>query len=359
MPNEDINELLSLGINSINDKHIKNIYFDTDQNGLRYFFVDLTKVGVKTRVVITTIPSFKDEPTIKLSIASVTMGRVNALNLIQKRGYFSNSFINPYLKECCLPMSFDEETLSFVIKPFDWIKSFPASNISEYLFNSAKTVENAYHLNSNVFGFDLDISKLSSNREFIDVDTTDVKNIYNDVKAGCLSEYPSMNEGETKTIYSLTEETLNQHVKSSFVSEMEEEINSSLIPNNVKFDLKGTNVHLEKLDKITFTLFFSVNEYLLAVDTDLDFVSSSSISYVAYFTKQVSIPAFITTSLNNVLSNLCNTYSYFEYNASEMFLINLESLNDDPDIPLDIKYSPNSIEINHSKNIAEFKITRQ
>lgn len=358
LPNEDINELLSLGLKSLNDKHIKNIYFDTDQNGLRYFFVDLAKVGVKTRVVISTVPSVKDTNTIKLSIASVSMGKVNALTLLQKRGYLSNDYINPYFKACHLPISFDQDNLSFEVKPYDWIKIFPTSAIGDYLFSTSKSIENAYSFNSNVFGFNLDISKLSSGKEFTNVDTSHVPNIYDEVKEGCISQFPSMSDGETKRIYSFSEEDLNKHIKSSFVSEIDEEITSTLINTKVGFKLVGANVHIDKIDELTLTLFFSINGYLLDVDTTLTYVSSPLVYFGAYFQKHAISSPMINAALSNVLSKLTDKYSYFDYTASEMLYLNLESLNEDIDIEDTIKYSQKSVELNHSDKTIDFKLTK-
>ena len=359
LPNEDINELLSSGVQSLNNKHIKSIYYESDLQGLRYFFVDLTKIGVKTRVVITTVPEVKGNSTISLKIASVSMGKVNALEILKKQGYLTSKVINPYFKECHLPISFNEENMSFEVSPFNyWVKLFPTSLIGNEIFNVSKGVDGAYTFNSSIFGFDLDLTSISNNREYISVPTSNTPNVYEEVKSGCLSEFPSMSEGDTKTVYSLTEEGFNKLIKSSFASTMKEEFISEYTSSNVIFDLVGANIHLDQIDKLTFSLFFSVNGYMLGIDTNLSYISSSSSYFGGYFQKIEESSTLIENALTNVLSNLGSNYTYMDYTASKMLHINLEALNDDPDIDADIKFATKQLEINPATKSLEFKITK-
>ena len=66
----------------------------------------------------------------------------------------------------------------------------------------------------------------------------------------------------------------------------------------------------------------------------------------------------INSALSNVLSKLTDKYSYFDYTASEMLYLNLESLNEDIDIEDTIKYSQKSVELNHSDKTIDFKLTK-
>ena len=357
MLNEDINELLAHGVKTLNNKHIENIYYDVDSQGYRYFFVDLAKVGIKTRVVITTVPSVKDESTIKLSISSISIGKVNALKLLDRKGYLSSDFFDLYFAACHLPISFKKESLSFEVKPYQWLNMFPSSEIGNEIFNASKTIENAYAFNSNLFGFDLDISKYSSGKEYVNVDSSSVPNVYDEVKNGCQSYYPSMSTDETKVIYSLSEEDLNKHIKSSFVSTYKSEISSSLTSKKAVFDIVGANVHIDQLDKITVTLFFSINGYIVSKDAYLKLTASSEVFFGSYFTKE-SGSKLLDKALTNVLSCLSTSYSYFDYTSSEMFFINLESLNEDTDLSIDIRASKKGMEINHSSKTIEFKLTK-
>ena len=88
LPEEDINELLAIGNDSLNDKHIESIYYSVDESGIRYFYVDLTKVVIKTCVVISAIPSITDSSTVSLSIHSVTIGKINALSYLKNQKRF-------------------------------------------------------------------------------------------------------------------------------------------------------------------------------------------------------------------------------------------------------------------------------
>ena len=359
VPEEDINELLGVGVKSLNDKYIKDIYFDIDELGYQNFYVDLVKVGVKTRVVISTVPSILDETTIKLDIYSVSMGKVNTLDMLKKKGYISKQFIDPFFKASSLPIVFDEDSLSFLISPYSFIKKFPNTYMGEYIFNTLKNISNAYSFNSNIFGFDADISKLSSHKEYVEVNKVDTLDVYFSVKEGCISNYDSMLEGETRSIYSLTEEVFNKHIKSSFVSNKKEEVSSSYTTNKVIFDLLGANIHLDQSDKINVTLFLLINNYIISIDTYLSYISSSSsIFFGGYFELQSNLDPFINESLKDVISSLSDRYSYFEYTPNEMLRITLESLDSDPDIPLDIRHSQKAIEINPLSKSIEFKLTK-
>ena len=358
LPEEDINELLSIGVKSLNDKYIKDIYFDIDELGYRNFYVDLVKVGVKTRVVISTIPSVKDENTIKLSISQVSMGKVNALDMLKKKGYISKEFIDPFFKASSLPITFNESSLAFEITPYRWISEFPESNIGDYLFQTAKDIEGCYSFVSNIFGFSLDVSKLTNGRVYSESDTSNVPNIYDEVKSGCISNYSEMSDGETKSIYSLSEADLNKHIKASFISNEKEEIESTLTSKKVTFDLSGVNVHVDQIDNMVFSLFFFINGYTICVDTSMHFMVTSSISFNAYLEKSSNLSSLINSSLTNVVSNLSTIYSYFEYTANEMLHLSLEALNSDPDIEVDIRYSQKAIEINPATKSIDFKLTK-
>lgn len=87
LPTEDVNELLSIGVASLNDKHIKNIYYDVDESNINYFYVDISSSFIKSRVVITAIPNLKDSSTYCLSINSITIGKVNAFKYLENKGY--------------------------------------------------------------------------------------------------------------------------------------------------------------------------------------------------------------------------------------------------------------------------------
>ena len=359
LPEEDINELLAIGNDSLNDKHIESIYYSVDESGIRYFYVDLTKVVIKTRVVISTIPSITDSSTVSLSIHSVTIGKINALSYLQRNGYLTSNYLDTYFKACHLPITYDESSLSFKITPFNYIDEFPNSEIGEELFIKAKGVENALQLNNSLFGFDMDLSRIrSSNVSFNDVDTTDIPNIHDEILNGSEDSYPSMSTLESKTIYSLNEETLNKLVKSSFVSNKREEIVSSLTENKVSYDIKGINVHIDVIDKITFKIFLSVNSYLVDVDVELIYASSSPFSFKANFIVESSGSPVVNKALGNALSSLADEYNYLTYQTSnKLFSINFESINEEFSDP-DIKYCSKLIEINPATHCIDFKIVK-
>ena len=362
LPKEDINELLSIGVDSIENKHIIDIYYEENIEGYRFFYVDLKGVGLKTRVKFTTVPSIRDESTVRLSISSATIGKVNALGILERKGYLTSEFINNYFERCYLPITFDEAHLSFDVHPYRWVSMFPSTELSDYIFSQSKDISGAYSLNSNLFGFYLDISKLSNGNEFKDVEESSAPNIYEEVKQGLLDNFDDMVSGETRTIYSLSEEGFNKLAKSSFTSILKEEVTSTLTSNKVEFDLKGSNILLDEDETIKVGLFFLINGYIFDVESRLHKVSStSSIVYKTYFEEEAISSTLIERSLNNVLGDLGSTYSYFEFMANpHMLQINLETLNMDEDISSkpDLKYSIKSIEINQASKTIDFKLTK-
>lgn len=358
LPKDDVNELLAIGKDSLNDKHIENIYYDYDEMGYRYFYVDLTKVIFKTRVVITTIPSIKDSSTVLFSISECKVGKLNAFGFLEQKGYLKSDFLNNYFNSCHLPITYDESLHAFEVTPFSWIDEFPDSEIGGELFEQAKTTPNTLYLNSNLFGFDVILSNLKTNAKYTDVDVDNIPKIPDEIRSKCESEYSSLGESESKTIYSISEETLNKLIKSSLVSNQKEEFTSSWTSNTLCFDLKGINVHLDVIDKVKISLFYSINGYLLDKEIPLTYVDSSPTAFVANFTCDTSSSNVINKSINNAFSLLSNKYSYIKYkNSNKTLSIDMEDMNDEF-TTIDLKYCPKAIEINPSTHSLDFKITK-
>ena len=359
LPKEDINELLNIGVNLTNDKYISSIYYDFNEDG-HYFYVDLNKVVVKTRVIFSFIPTLLDNTTIKLNITSISMGKVNAKNILEKKGYLTNKFIDDYFAKCHLPIRYDKNNLSFLVKPLAFINDFPTSNIGEYIFNASKNILGAYSLHTNnIFGFDLDISKLKGNDEYIDVASSDAPNIKEDLIEACNTNYSSMSEGESKTIYTLTELDLNKLIKETYKSNQKEEINSNFTSNKVIFDLIGVNAHIDTYNNIRLCFFYSINGYIIETSASIEAMNNGSqITYAMYFDVKESDVSITNISMKDTLSNLSSGHDYFRYISDSMFMLDLGSINEELVEPL-LKYAPKSININHSSHLIEFILTKE
>ena len=360
LPKEDINELLAIGQDRVNDKYVESIYFDVDESNHAYFFVDLKNTFVKTRVVIATTISLKDSSTIKLSISSVSMGKMNAFNIVRSKGYLDKNYVDNYFKACHLPVKFDESNLAFEITPYNFINMFPKSNIVMELFQNALDRANVISLNTSIFGFNVDISKLrSSDISYIDHDTSYIPNVSSELLDAVESNYSTMSSGESRVVYSLSESSLNKIINSSFVSTQKEEITSTLTSNKVIYDFKGVNIHLNEVDKITLKMYYSINGYLIDVDTYLN-VSTSPISefkcnYLVNETSSSNVKESVTTILNS----LNDEYVYFTYQQSNnMFVIDFTCLNSQYSDPF-IKYAPKEISINPIEHTLEFILTNE
>ena len=358
LPKDDINELLSIGVSSLNDKHIENIYYDVDESNVNYFYVDLSNTLIKTRVKITTIPSIKDSYTSSLSIYSVTIGKVNAFNYLKNKGYLTSSYLNEYFKNCHLPITYDEINHAFEITPLSFINEFPNSLIGNKLFSKAKTIKNSFTLNG-VFGFNLDLSSLNdSNTEYKDINDSSIPNIHDELLEACEVNYPLMSEGETKTVYSVNEETMNKLVKSSFESTYKEETVSSLTKNKLVYNIKGVNTYLNNIDKIAFKIFIDINGYLIDKDISIRYVSSSPYSFKGDLISIDSDSLFINEGFEDILQSLSNEYDFISYKSSNKLLsINFENMNNEFSDP-DIKYSSKLIEINPATKAIDFKLTK-
>ena len=358
LPKEDINELLAIGAKSLNNKQISNIYIDYLESGQTCFCVDLTKVGVTTRVVISTTPSIKDDKTIRLTISNVTIGKVNGYGLLKNKGYLTSSFIDSYFKACHLPVTYNEETYSFEVKPYSFISMFPHSDIIDEVFRLAKDVPHAYSFNSHIFGFDLDLTKLGSKDEYIASPKDSAPNIPSELKEACITNYASMIDGETKVIYTLSESDLNKTLVDVFESNQKEEISSSLTSNKAVFDLIGVNIHIDEYNKINLSFFYSLNGYVLSFRSSLRYMSCTAMFYSAYFAKEESDISFVNKSMDDILSKLTATYSYYRYPSEGLFMLDLQSVNQEIEEPL-IRIAPKSISINHSEHLIEFNLTKE
>ena len=374
LPNEDINELLSHGVKQLNDKYIENIYYDFKEDH-HYFYVDLTKTLVKTRVVIDTVksPLFEDGETY-LVINRCTMGKVDAFNKLKKKGYLTSKWIDDFFNKCKLPVTYNEETLSFLVKPISLIDSFPSTSISDTFFSLFK--ENSRTLinsNNSLFGFNASFSKLVTDSDFSDIDTSTVPNLYNEIKSACEALNPGMYDfGDTMHAYSLSEDNLNKLLNKAIPETLEEQVKDGT--NFVCFSLKGIKAQIATSDKINFNLYYSINGYLIRVDTELGFFDMSNtakfnslleekftfkIKDFSFQTKQNKYVSFFINQLSSVLNNLAVLQSeIFAFNE-EGFALYLDSKEMvDEFSNLSLKDSLKDVVINTVDKTIEFNVIK-
>ena len=376
LDSSDINELLSIGVKEKNDRYIENIYYESKDEH-HYFYVDLTHVLVKSRVVIDTIksPLFEDGET-HLAIKRCTIGKIDALSYLQKKGYLTSDWINDYFNKCHLPISYNQDTLSFVIKAPTFIDDFPSSKLGDTLFSLIKESKDSFiRENSSLFGFNVEFTKLGTDDEFTEVDTSSELSLYQNIKDGCESvDFTMMSIGESKVGYSLKENELDKLVNKVISSSYKEEIKSEYTSNKVYFDLKGVKTSLDQTSKIKIKLYYSVNDYLIRVDEELEFLDLSTTSkfnslleakytlkvkdytftgkenkYVSFFINDLCL---LLKSLESLQSNIF----IFEETTSSIY-VDSKSMNSEFSTP-SLRNSKKSVVINIVNKSIDFTLTK-
>lgn len=376
LENEDINELLSNGLKKINDKHIQNIYYETKDDH-HYFYVDLTKVVIKARVVIDLVksPTFLDGNSY-LVINRCSIGKVDAINYLQKKGYLTSNWINEYFKKCELPISYNEDTLSFVINASTFIDYFPSTKLGDILFSLVKEKRSKFILeNSSLFGFNVDFTSLATLDEFSNIDTSSEPLIYDSIKSGCESiDLSMMCVDESRVGYSLSTSNLDILLNKVIGNSKLEEVNSLYTSNKVYFDLKGISTSLEESEKIKIKLYYSLNGYLIRVDEELAFLDVSNASKFkgvleARYTLKINEYTFtskedkyVTYFINELCSLLLDVSSLqsniFNFDTSlNSLYIDSQDMNKEFSDP-SLKYSLKSIKVNIETKSIDFMITK-
>ena len=377
LDNSDINELLSVGVKEKNDRYIENIYYESKDEH-HYFYVDLTHVLVKSRVVVDTVksPLFEDGET-HLIINRCTIGKADALAYLQKKGYLTSDWINDYFTKCHLPISYNQDTLSFVIKAPTFINDFPSSKLGDTLFSLVKDYKDSFiKENSSLFGFNVDFTKLGADDEFTEVDTSSELSLYQNIKDGCESvDFTMMTIGESKVGYSLKENELDILVNKVIGTSFKEEIKSEYTSNKVYFDLKGVKTSIEEVDNIKIKLYYSVNDYLIKVDEELEFLDLSTTSKFnslfeakptlnikdyTFMGKENKYVSFFINDLCLLLKNLETFDSnifIFEENTNHLY-VDSNNMNSEFSSP-SLRNSKKSVAINTANKSLDFTLTKK
>ena len=144
--------------------------------------------------------------------------------------------------------------------------------------------------------------------------------------------------GDTMHTYSLSENNLNKLLNKAIPEILEEQVKDGT--NYVCFSLKGIKAQIATSDKINFNLYYSINGYLIRVDTELGFFDMSNtakfnslleekftfkIKDFSFQTKQNKYVSFFINQLSSVLKNLTVLQSkIFTFNE-EGFALYLDS----------------------------------
>lgn len=345
LPEDDINTLLSIGTKTIEDKHIESIYYEAGEDNHHYFYVDVKKSPIKTRVIFDTVSSIENETDFHLCINEIKMGKTNPTNLLIKKGYLTTDFINRYFEACYLPISFNESAFSFNVNPFKLMDLFPKTEIGDIFFDVAKQKSEILKINEKFTGFSIDFSKFrTENHEDFVAPTYTLPDFYGELKDECeLVDFSSMSVGESKTVYSISENELNSLFEDCKV-DVFDEITSKLLPNkSAEFSLVGTKVTFMDSSSLKIDFSYSLNGYEVVVSTAISFTDLSTSYFFSNFSIQYNVSSgtyvfngasneivesFIS-HLRGIFENIEETQEgFFEFNEnSDLLLINLESMN--------------------------------
>ena len=358
LPQDDVNELLSQGVESINDKHINAVYFEPKDDH-HYFYVDLKKVFFKTRVVIETTAVTDADFVTHFLISDCRIGKTPAFEYLKSRSYMTKTFLDDYFKKCNLPMTYNETYNSFDISPLSFIKDFSETKIGTKFFSLAKEIENSLRPNVSPFGFTLNFSKIVKNNEFIEKTIEIPGNFYNEISSAYDDfDISSMYSGEKKKMYSISQDTLS-NLLNYVLPETTEDITSNLTDNVATFKLKGASFILNNVDAPVIKLFYSMNGYLIDVDINTTFVDLSTNFYSFAITWTNSEVDLTNEHLNQIFNNIVtNQPGFFTYSeTSQKLSVNLKSLNDsEPDFEL--RFASKNVQIDPSTNSVNFIVTK-
>ena len=293
---DEINDLLYDGVQTLDDKHISNIYYEKVENDFHTFYVDLKKMPVKTRVVITTYVGESDSNTINLNIYSVKIGKVDASKYLVRKGYLTEEFINKYFEACNLPISYNESAYSFQIKATSYISMFPKGDFANLLWNEVLETSQCYSVNTSTLGLNVLFSKLRTTSELSKKTfETPLPDFYQELKDSLeVIDFSAMSIGESKTAYSISLDDFD-HLLTESLPANKEEITSTLLSSKATFELVGASTKIKNDGNLDIAFLYSLNGYLVDVHQDTEFNDYST----SYFNAEFSITNSITFANQN------------------------------------------------------------
>ena len=272
LPKDDVNELLSKSVKKLNNKRIESIYYDIGEDNHYYFYVDLKKTGVKTRVVIDTLLEVDElNKCYYFAIQDCTMGKTPAFSFLSKKGYFSQEFFSKIGEYSNLPISYLEEYNRIKYEPTKYLDQFPYGNVSGLMFDLVKEVSSTISLDPSNIGFKVDFTKFRNTDYASDTETTEVVDVYQKVKDALEStSYSSLPIGEPYTVASLSDKELTAILNDSFIEINDDEVKSALTSNTANFSINKVNVKF--IDDVTLRYVYdvSMNGYVCNINQDAE-----------------------------------------------------------------------------------------
>ena len=227
---DEINDLLLDGVKSINDKHIESINYERSENNFHIFYVDLKKMPIKTRVVLTTYVSDWSNEKVTLKIYTTKIGKVEATKYLTRKGYLTEKFLNNYFEKCQLPISYYESSQIFEIKATDYISMFPKGNFANLIWDEILKTPNSYSMNPTTLGINVSFSSIRTNSNSnTKTFETDVPNFYSELKEELEAiDFSTMSTGESRTAYSISLDEFD-HLLTESLPDTKEEVSSSFL----------------------------------------------------------------------------------------------------------------------------------
>ena len=272
---DDINELLDKSVEGLNNKRIKSIYYDIGEDNHYYFYADLKKTGIKTRVVVDTLLEIDtSNKCYYFAIQDCMTGKTPAFSFLSKKGYFSQEFFSKIAEYSKLPISYLEKTNRIKYEPIKYMEQFPVGIVAGLMFDFVKQDPNVISLDSSNIGFKVDFTKFRNADYIQETETLKVVDVYQRVKDALETVYyDSLPMNEPYIFTSLTEKELSAIINDSFVAKKDEEVKSILTLNKANFSISRMNIKI--VDDITLKYVFdvSVNGYVCNINQDIEFTN--------------------------------------------------------------------------------------
>ena len=338
---DEINDLLSDGVKTINDKHIESVCYEKGQDKFHNFYIDLKKMPVKTRVVLTSYVNDWDNEKVTLKIYTAKIGKVEASKYLIRKGYLTDKFLNNYFAACHLPISYNESSKTFEIKAKDYISMFPKGDFANLIWDEILSIPNSYSINPTTLGINVAFSNLRTSSVLTKKTfTSEIPNIIEELKEELEAiDFSSMSVGESRTAYSISLDEFD-HLITESLPNTKEEVSSSLLSSKATFELVGSNTSIKNDGNLDIAYLYSLNGYLVDVHQDVNFNDYST----SYFNAEFSVTNSITFSnksndkyksyfgpifeeiYKNITEKQPNLFSFDQ--VSKALEIDLESMND-------------------------------
>ena len=372
LPEADINAILKGGAKSIKNNAVEAVYYGKNTGNHHYFYVDLKKSFVTSRIIIDTIASVSKKNKINLKVAKITRGKVDGEKFAKRKGILTSDFFDKYFKTCDLPITYKEKSKTFVFDALKLIDKFPKSQDANKSigFNVVKAAmsigDPVLKLDGSNLGFTVDFSKMRSSSSLTVVNTDDdITTVADEIEVICKSAdtVSLISDNQPHTVYSIADDDLNIGLSKSVPSDLKEivtysnkSIENKLISLNTSFST------VDGFDYLNLHLAYSLNGYLIDAVMPLEFSeNSSNTSFIASFEYQYTVhfgnsifedieDPCVEFCLDNLRSVFANLYSKlasaFAYNEDNDYLsFNFSGITTDNGYPSQVAGATKSVEL--------------